>query len=149
MMMNYRRQFEKFLLQNAPFLGGETENLKGIHNYIQKIYFEDPKGCIPDEYIGEDLMNDIQSKFYFPLAFLRLLFFSKHAAFRNETLIITIDPSYESPTNYNLILYERRIVLLQDNWAAWKFWFDNDDAFDNWINTCLTEMDEGLKMHKL
>jgi hypothetical protein len=61
--MNYRQKFEGFLMQEAPHLGGcttigkklmNTSSFEGIQKYVQNMYFEDPKGCVPIKYIGED-----------------------------------------------------------------------------------------------
>jgi hypothetical protein len=97
------------------------------------------------EYWVEDLMNDIHTKFYYPLSFLGWLFIKKHPKLKKETLLITIDPSYESPTNYNMTLYEQKIVLLQNLWKAWSFWFKDEKEFEYWVDECLGEMEEGLK----
>jgi hypothetical protein len=147
-IMLYRQKFEKFLWKNAPNMCGELTNSKGICDYVQSMYFEKPKGCIPINYLGEDLMNDIQTKFYFPLSFLRVLFLKKHSGFKEDGVLITIDPSYEDFTNYNITLKEQRIVLLQNQYKAWNFWFEDENEFDNWINSCLNEMEDGLKKIK-
>jgi hypothetical protein len=152
--MNYRQAFVQFLIENSAPVAGHTlvetkqpgvPSLDGFHEYVQNMYFENPNGCVPAKYLGEDLMNDIHTKFYYPLAFLRFLFLKKHTKLRKETLLITIDPSYESPTNYNMTLYEQKIVLLQNLWNAWSFWFKDEIEFENWVEGCLKEMEDGLK----
>ena len=152
--MVYRQAFEQFLIQiDAPlsiYAEISTKRLRvsqlvGIQEYVQEMYFENPSGCVPIKYLSEDLMNDIQTKFYYPLAFLRWLFVKKHPEIKKEPILITIDPSYESPTNYNITAYEQKIVLLQDLWKAWSFWFKDEIEFDDWVEGCLGEMDEGLK----
>jgi len=44
-----------------------------------------------------------------------------------------------------MTLYEQKIVLLQNLWNAWSFWFKDDIEFENWVDDCLEEMEEGLK----
>jgi hypothetical protein len=143
--MNYRQKFEEFLIKEASYIGGHPSSLEGMKKYVKNMYFENPHGCVPAKYLGEDLMNDIHTKFYYPLAFLGWLFIKKHPKLKKETMLITIDPSYESPTNYNMTLYEQRIVLLQNLWKAWSFWFKDEKEFEYWVDECLGEMEEGLK----
>ena len=77
--MIYRKAFEQFLVKKAAPLAGYAviekkrlgvSRLPVVHEYVQKMYFENPHCCVPAEYLGEDLMNDIHTKFYYPLAFL-------------------------------------------------------------------------------
>lgn len=135
-------------MQEAPDLGGYPSSPEGIQKYVQNMYFEDPKGCVPVKYIGEDLMNDIHTKFYYPLSFIRWLFVKKHPKLKKETILITIDPSYESSTDYNMTLYEQKIVLLQSLWKAWSFWFKDEMEFEHWVEDCLGEMKEGFQKSK-
>lgn len=134
--LNRRQEFEHFMIGHTDL---ETKK------YVKRMYFEKPKGCVPTEYLGDDLLYDIRTKFYFPLAYLRWLFANKKPEFKNSELLITIDPSYEGATNYNVILNEQKIVLLQGSFNAWNFWFKDEKEFDCWVENCLEEMAEELK----
>jgi hypothetical protein len=79
------------------------------------------------------------------LLFIRWLFTNNHPEINETSLLITIDPSYESPTIYSITMLERKIVLLQGFCNSWSLWFSNGAEFDSWITGCLKEMDAGLK----
>jgi hypothetical protein len=146
--MNYRQKFEQFLLQEAPYLGGNPPNLECVQKYVQNMYFVEPHGCVPDKYLGEDVMNDIQTKFYFPLTFLKCLFQRLHPELEREKLLIMIDPSYESATNYIMVLFNQKKILLYGSWNAWSFWFRDEGNFEDWMDNCLKEMECGLREKK-
>jgi hypothetical protein len=116
-----------------------------VQEYVQDMYFVDPHGCVPAKYLGEDVMNNIHTKFYYPLAFIRWLFQKMHPKLKKDTLLITIDPSYESETNYIVHLYRQKIVLLQDSWNAWSFWFEDETEFEKWVDDCLEEGEGTIK----
>ena len=96
----------------------------------------------------EDVMNDIHTKFYWPLSFLKWLFQKLHPELKKDTVLITIDSSYEGATNYIMNLFEQKIVLLQGSWNAWSFWFKDEADFEEWMDNCLEEMEEGLQNKK-
>jgi hypothetical protein len=112
-----------------------------IHEYVQNMYFENPSGCVPTEYLGEDVMNDIHTKFYYPLAFLVWCFQKMHPELNKDSLLITIDPSYDCATNFILHLFEQKITLLQGSWNAWSFWFKSEADFEDWMDDCFEEME--------
>ena len=97
----------------------------------------------------EDVMNDIHTKFYWPLSFLKWLFQKLHPELKKDTVLITIDSSYEGATNYIMNLFEQKIVLLQGSWNAWIFWFKDEEAdFEDWMDNCLEEIEEDLQNKK-
>jgi hypothetical protein len=131
-------------MQKAPYLADDAI-ANSIRAYVQEMYFQKPHGCLPYKYIGEDLTNDIRTKFYYPLAFLEWLFKEIHPELKNTYFLITIDPSYEAATNFILHTYEK-VILLEGSWNAWSFWFDDEAAFGDWVNDCLKEMELGLQI---
>ncbi len=152
--MSYLQAFESFLIQEAPHLAGNAfigtkklrvPNFGGIQEYVQEMYFQDPNGCLPFKYLREDVINDIRTKFYYPLAFLEWLFKKIHPKLKHATLLITIDPSYEAATNYIMHLYDDKVILLEGSWNAWNFWFEDEAEFEDWVNSCLEEMESGLQ----
>jgi hypothetical protein len=155
--MNYRRAFELFLMQAAPDISGYSviktkqagaHSFVGVQEYVHNMYFEDPNGCVPAEYLGEDVMNDIHTKFYYPLAFLVGFFQKIHPELKKDSMLITIDPSYECATNYIMNLFEKKITLLQGSWNAWTFWFKDEADFENWVDDCLKEIEGCLQNKK-
>lgn len=155
--MNYLQTFEKFLFQKAPHLGGDANggvktlnasNFARIQDYVQEMYLQDPEGCLPYKYLGEDIINDIRTKFYYPLAFLEWLFKKIHPELKHSTLLITIDASYEDATNFVLHLYDEKVVLIEGSWNSWSFWFEDSAEFEDWVNSCLEEMELGLQQLK-
>ena len=152
--MSYLQAFEKFLMQEAPHLAGDATigtkklwvpNFGGIQKYVQEMYFQNPNGCLPYKYLGEDTINDIRTKFYYPLSFLEWLFKKTHPKLKHATLLITIDPSYEAATNYILHLCDDKVILLEGSWNAWVFWFEDESEFEEWVDRCLEEMEFGLQ----
>jgi|SRR5208337_4162915 len=144
-------------MQKAAPLAGytmiETKRLgvpssADVHEYVQNMYFENPHGCVPAKYLGEDVMNDIRTKFYYPLAFLKWLFQKLHPEQKKDSVLITIDPSYECATNYIMSLFEQKATLLQGSWNAWSFWFKDEADFEDWVDDCLEEMEDCLQNKK-
>jgi hypothetical protein len=153
--MSYLQAFEKFLMREAPHLAGAATigtkkvwipHFGVIQEYVQEMYFQDPNGCLPSKYLGKEIMDDIRTKFYYPLAFLEWLFKKIHPKLKHVTLLITIDPSYEGATNYILYLSGEKVILLEGSWNAWRFWFEDEAKFEDWVNACLEDMESGLQI---
>jgi len=142
---NLRQQFEHFLLTDYPSDAGET--LKEAQKYAKEMYFSDPDGSIPDQYIGEDILNDINSKFYRVLSFIRSLFEAKHPEAKD--VFINVDPSYEDHTCYVVHQYSSHKVLLSGNDKAWNFWWRNVYEFKRFVTSTLEAMEEIYKPQTL
>jgi hypothetical protein len=88
------------------------------HKTLREIYLTDLNGaCMPYEFIGEDVLKEIEDKFYFFLG-----------AIRDELpqdINIYITPSYEDTTVYLMILDDK--LLLKDYQKAWHFWFESEE----------------------
>jgi len=85
---------------------------------LREIYLSDLKGqCFPDEYIGDDVLKEIENKFYFFLSAIRDEL--------PEYIEIYVTPSYEDATTYLMILDDR--LLLKDYMKAWNFWFESEE----------------------
>jgi len=128
-MRNYAAEFREFVKRNY----GRSEE------EIEAIWFRDNDGCYPAEYIGEDLLDDIMNKFYEPLDFIRSLL-PNHSKY----IRITIMPSYESITFY-VVTYMEEIVLEEDFWKAWHFWFDGDGEFNEWVEETLKKWKDRIR----
>ena len=86
---------------------------------LVKMYLTDLKdNCMPDDYIGEDLLKEIENKYYY--------FFD---AIRNEIepfIEIWVSPCYEDVTTTLMVLEDK--LLLKDHKKPWNFWFESEEA---------------------
>jgi len=103
-------------------LKAEAHNRWGDDNpqeTLEKLYLIDPNGaCMPDHFIGEDLLKEIENKYYY--------FFG---AIRDEIepyIEIWISPSYEDDTTTLMVLEDK--LLLKDHKKPWNFWFESEEA---------------------
>lgn len=100
----------------------ETANRWGDDNpqeTLRKMYLTDPKGnCMPDDFIGEDLLKELYAKFnYF------------YKAIRDEIspeIEIWIEPDYDAETTTLIVLEDK--VLYKDHTKPWTFWFESEEA---------------------
>ncbi len=100
----------------------EADNHWGNDNpqeTLEKMYLTDLKGsCMPDDYIGDDILKDLENKFYY--------FFG---AIRDEIepfIEIWVSPSYEDVTTTLMILDDK--LLYKDHTKPWNFWFESEEA---------------------
>lgn len=85
---------------------------------LRKMYLSDPNGaCMPYDFIGEDVLKEIENKFYFFLGAIRDEL--------PEYIEIYVTPSYEDATSYLMILDDK--LLLKDYQKAWHFWFESEE----------------------
>ena len=88
------------------------------HKVLREIYLKDPKGaCMPYEFVGEDVLKEIEEKFY--------LFLGSIRDELPEYIEIYVNPSYEDSTTYLMILDDK--LLLKDYQKAWHFWFESEE----------------------
>lgn len=100
----------------------ETANRWGDDNpqeTLRKMYLTDPKGnCMPDDFIGEDLLKELYAKFnYF------------YKAIRDEIspeIEIWIEPDYDAETTTLIVLEDK--VLYKDHEKPWNFWYESEEA---------------------
>ncbi len=84
---------------------------------LRELFLTDLDGkCMPDEYLGDDLLAEIEHKFYFFLSAIRNQF-EKYAE-------IYVLPSYEDTTSFFMILDNK--ILYKDYLKAWNFWFESE-----------------------
>jgi hypothetical protein len=138
---NYREEFEKFLMTEHPAAAGDK--LPEVQQHVKDMYFSEYEGCVPDHMLGEDTMQDVKDKFYYPLSFIRSLFVAKHPELKGKICIV-IDASYESDTHY--IMYADSKILFDYAVEAWKFVFDHDIDFNEEVEYVLGKMEEAYKI---
>jgi hypothetical protein len=124
----YTEKFKQYMKQNFPTVSEEE---------VQTTFFTDYDGCIPIEYISDDLLLDIETKFFYLLSFVRSLVKC------GTDVKITIMPSYSDMTIYTV---STEAVVLEDNGAkAWNLKFPDSKEFDKWIIDRLQQWTSRLK----
>ncbi len=103
---------------------------------LRDIYLSDPNGCLPDDYLSDDVMSDIISKFYWVLDAIREEF--------EEFIEVYVIPSYEDDTTY-LMIYKSKVPV-KGHSKAWNFWWETPEELMDFmyeiycsISKCLTE----------
>jgi hypothetical protein len=101
---------------------GSAGTRSGPERLVRKLYLEPQDGCLPNEFIGEELLYDIQSKFYqFFSAITEAVekdFLDKQGV-KGKWLSIWIDPSYDDETH--VIVTFQSLVVLRYSAKAWNF----------------------------
>jgi hypothetical protein len=87
------------------------------------MYLEEPHGCVPEDLLGEELLSDVKSKFYWPMDAVRRQLAVVLGP--NRPMFVYVDPSYEDATHAFLTLGDREI-LAACSCDAWKFWFEDE-----------------------
>lgn len=107
-------------------LKAEADNRWGDGDNSQdaliKIYLTNLKGaCMPDDYIGEDLMKDLYAKSNF--------FYKAIRDEINPEIDIWIEPDYDDATTTLMVLDDK--VLYKDHTKPWNFWFESEEALED------------------
>ena len=93
-------------------------------------FLQDHSGCVPDEYIGEDIYGAIHNKFYAVFsAIARVVEKETGMAF----LFTTVSPSYEDITKVILHGYYRgqeEVILLVERIKAWNLWWLSQEKME-------------------
>jgi hypothetical protein len=98
---------------------------------LREVYLEDPNGCVPDAYIGDDIHKSIYEKFYAVLDAIR-------EEVGVDGIEIYIDVSYESETVLIMIL--GRMVLFKEHSKAWTFWWETLEDLEAYIESTYQEI---------
>ena len=112
--------------------------------YYQKVYIKSKGCCVPDEYIGDDLLGSIWKKFCHPLYIVSCKVFDDRGL-KNESQIV-IDPQYENETNALLIYQKRVLYHLCEN--AWNYNFDSQDDFETHLRDMYDSIVKELEVIK-
>lgn len=115
------RLFNSFKQKVSEKFGSGKED-KETKKLIERIYLDPQDGCLPDEFIGDDLLCSIQSKFYeFFIGITQAL--EKDILGPQKVsgtwLSIWVDPSYDDDT-YVLVTFQSVVLLLYGR-KAWNF----------------------------
>ncbi|GEM_PF-2660127 len=101
---------------------GSGKKDKETQKLIGRIYLEPQDSCLPDEFIGDELLYSIQSKFYeFFVSITQALEkdFLEPQSGGGTWISIWIDPSYDDET-YVLVTFQSVVLLLYGR-KAWNF----------------------------
>lgn len=122
---------------DGPFPGAED----GV-NVFQRLYLEERDACIPDEFIGEEILDDIHSLFYYPLEALRQELAERVG--RQQMMLIAIDPSWQDTTLF--VIHTGQRVVFSGGLKAWNLWWESEDAmaeeFDDWYQRAVGSLPE-------
>ena len=109
---------ERMLKNLREAIGDHFSYNGNSHEVLKGLFLTDLNGsCLPDEYTGEDVLKEIEDKFYFFLGAIRDQF--------EQYIEIYVTPSYEDSTAFLMILEDK--VLIKDHWKAWNFWYESED----------------------
>ena len=108
---------------------------------FDRTFLQDHGGCVPEEYIGEDLHVAIHEKFYAVFsAIARAVEKEAGMAFA----FTTVSPSYEDTTRVILHGYYRgqeEVLLLVERIKAWNLWWPSQEemgeSLERWYNEAL------------
>ncbi len=89
---------------------------------IKKLYLDSQEGCVPDEFIGEELLYAVKEKFYAIFSVIRDKVAADYLHKKNihcPPISILIEASYEDVT-YVVVLFQNAVIS-EYNAKAWNF----------------------------
>lgn len=118
--------FREFLVDHL----GERDYAE---QYLTDVYLRDPEGCLPEDYLGDDLFISIRDKFWYPIRWLAdAIAATTGGAVPASSIQIVIEPSYNDSTH--VVVFSGTRLLFHESWKAWRFWWQTDDQFEAWAN---------------
>jgi len=100
----------------------EINNWHGRSDAFEKMYLQDPKGCVHPDLVGDELLHSIKEKFYWPLNAVRE---QLEKEFGNEPpMWVYVDPCYDN-TTYALLTLGNEHVLFSYGSKPWTFWWES------------------------
>ena len=123
---------------------GEVEE-----DYIKDVYLTENDGCIPYQYLGDDLMQDIRRKFALPLNFIIEKVQTELGVKRDGLWLYPfIDSDFEDATHFAIVvtnLKTGRQDFVYDNSAkAWHYWFQTREDFEKELFDIYVEVHKNL-----
>lgn len=89
---------------------------------IRELYLEPQKGCVPEEFIGEELLYAIKSKYYQFFEAIRVKLQAEYLEKKkvhHPWISILVDPTFED-TTWVLVMFQKA-VLFEHQSKAWNF----------------------------
>ncbi|OGW81660.1 MAG: hypothetical protein A3G33_08375 [Omnitrophica bacterium RIFCSPLOWO2_12_FULL_44_17] len=96
---------------------------------VRRIYLEPQEGCVPEEFVGEDLLYAIKSKYYDFFSVIRDKVeneYLREKKIHNSGISIYVDPTYEDTTHVLVIFQD--VVLCEHDSKAWNFVWPTSEA---------------------
>lgn len=125
-------EFREFLVDHL----GERDYAE---QYLADVYFREPEGCLPEDYLGDDLFISIRDKFWYPIRWLAdATAATTGGAVPASAIQIVIEPSYNDSTH--VVVFRGAHLLFHETWKAWRFWWQTDGEFETWANEVLHSM---------
>jgi hypothetical protein len=117
---------------------------------VKKLYLAPQEGCVPEEFVGEELLYAIKSKYYDFTSVIRDKFqadYLQQKDLRNFWPLIYIDPSYEDET-YVLVTFEA-VVLYRHASKPWNFYWPSVEALQKEMADWYYEMRDRFNQYFL
>jgi hypothetical protein len=105
---------------------------------VHDVYLEAHDYCYPIDWVSDEVFNDITRKFYDPLRFLANFIADQYPQYKRIEFKVYVMPSNMNRTYY-AVIYED-VVLFEDDFKVWNFWFESEDAFNQWFTEVLDIM---------
>ena len=89
---------------------------------VKKLYLDPQEGCVPDEFIGDDLLYAVKSKYCGFFSVIRdkvQADYLEKKKIHYPSISILVDPSYEDVTN--VVVTFQNAVLCEYGAKAWNF----------------------------
>jgi len=134
------------VVENVNEFFGEGEDREET---FRKLFLEDSDGCLPVEYIGEDLLESLYGKYN---AVAAALISELEDRYRTSwRVFVVIQPSYEDATRVYYI-YEpeelprgRGFQLHRFGSEPWHYWFNSLEDLKQHLWEEYTKLEEGYK----
>lgn len=147
----------KSAIAKTPLFNGfelwMESNYPELDSYVWDVYLTDSEECIPDEYMGDDIMKAIRSKFHRPLEYIGDLVCAELKSKKRPLIFTFIDPDYEDATAYALLMTDHKTgvthVLYYATCKAWHFEFENMAQFEEELRTIYNIVKKALKRLKV
>jgi len=107
---------------------------------VNAIWLSEYDGCYPQEYIGDELLKDIEDKFGYAFDFLTSLL--EKDGYRQIDFRTVVEPSYEMETIV-VVIYKDKVVHFEGI-KAWHFMFKDDAEFNQWVSDTLEQWKKKL-----
>jgi hypothetical protein len=139
-------------MSKTPFLDAFEQWAKEYEmeeDYIKDVYLTKCDGCIPSQYLGDDINRDIRGKFARPLNFIIEKVQKELGVKRNGLwLYPLIDADYEDATHAAIIMLNhntgRRDFLYYNSEKAWHYWFQTREDFEKELFDIYVEVHKNL-----
>ncbi len=104
-------------------------------HYFEDMYYRDYDGCIPDERIGDNLLQDIEGKFYHLIGSVRDLVWDelrdKGKLAEGDFATVYVSSSYEDCSSV-LVIFKKHLVYSEHR-KAWHYSWPNEPEMEDYL----------------